>query len=95
LKEFYLVCYDISDERRLSRVAKIMEDYGTRVLYSIFECYITPKEFDKMKSAVEKEMDPLDDRVRYYKLCPTCRKPVIHLGYGKKAKPTNDDTMIL
>jgi len=32
-----IVAYDIADERRLARVAKIVKDYGVRVQKSIFE----------------------------------------------------------
>jgi len=95
MKQFFLVCYDISDEKRLRKVAKVMEDFGTRVLYSVFECYLTPAEFENMKRAVENIMDPLDDKVRYYKLCESCRKPVIHLGYGKFARVRDENNLIL
>ncbi len=95
MKEFYLVCYDISDERRLQRVAKVMEDYGTRVLYSVFECFLTPSEFEAMKKTVEAIMDELDDKVRYYKLCASCRRPFVHLGYGKFRRAENDDALVI
>lgn len=83
-KQNYLVCYDISDEKRLRRIAKVMEDYGIRVLYSVFECKLDEKEFSKMKAKIEILMDPLEDKVIYYKLCEKCAAPVVHIGYGKK-----------
>ena len=33
-----VVSYDVSDDRRRRKVAKIMEGYGYRVQYSVFEC---------------------------------------------------------
>ena len=32
-----LVAYDISDHKRLAKVARVCEDFGVRVQYSIFE----------------------------------------------------------
>ena len=95
MKNFFLVCYDISDERRLQKIAKTMEDFGTRVLYSVFECYLSSSEFETMKQKIEILMDPLDDKVRYYRLCNTCRRPIVHLGYGKLTSAKSDDTLII
>lgn len=95
MKKFFLVCYDISDEKRLQKIAKTMEDFGTRVLYSVFECYLGSSEFKTMKLKIETLIDPLDDKVRYYRLCDTCRKPIAHLGYGKFTSAKNDDTLII
>ena len=33
----YLVCYDIAAPKRLHKVAKICESYGSRVQFSVFE----------------------------------------------------------
>lgn len=95
MKNFYLVCYDISDPKRLHRIAKTMEDYGIRVLYSVFECLLTWKEFEEMRQKVETLMDPTEDKVRYYRLCPSCRRVYKHLGYGKRVKLQDDDTIII
>ncbi|NPA39645.1 MAG: CRISPR-associated endonuclease Cas2 [Thermodesulfobacteria bacterium] len=90
-KQNYLVCYDISDEKRLRKIAKIMEDYGIRVLYSVFECYLTQEDFLEMKEKVEAIMDWLEDKVIYYRLCERCASPIIHLGYGVKTKGLKQD----
>ncbi len=80
----YLVSYDISDPKRLQKVARIMEDFGVRVLYSVFECFLTPIQFETLRSTVEPLLDPLEDSVRYYVLCERCERNVEHMGYGKK-----------
>ncbi|MBX6423222.1 CRISPR-associated endonuclease Cas2 [Thermosulfurimonas sp. F29] len=94
-QNYYLVCYDIADEKRLRKVARIMEDFGIRVLYSVFECRLTPEEFAVMRQTVEEVIDALEDRVRYYRLCETCRRPVVHLGYGKHTRLPEGDHLIL
>lgn len=37
-----LVVYDIREQKRLTKVAKVMEGYGQLVQYSIFECRLEP-----------------------------------------------------
>lgn len=64
-----VVSYDISNDKRRRVIAKIMEGYGYRVQYSVFECDLTPKEIRKLKQALRpyvkaKEMDS----VRIYPL---------------------------
>ncbi|HOK77309.1 MAG TPA: CRISPR-associated endonuclease Cas2, partial [Verrucomicrobiota bacterium] len=42
-----LVAYDISDHKRLANIAKVCENYGVRVQYSVFECYLDEAEFSE------------------------------------------------
>ena len=79
-KQFIVASYDISDDARLRKVAKVMEDYGFRVLYSVFECYIERDIFEEMKRRVEKIIDPLEDSVIYYFLCEHCKRQIEHIG---------------
>lgn len=37
IRRKYLICYDISEHKRLYRTAKICESYGTRIQFSVFE----------------------------------------------------------
>ena len=49
-----LITYDISFEDpqgpvRLRRIAKLCQDYGVRVQFSVFECDISPDQWVKLK----------------------------------------------
>jgi len=92
---YYLVCYDIADEKRLRRIARLMEDFGVRVLYSVFECRLGWEEFQAMREAIEEILDPLEDKVCYYPLCERCIRSVVHLGYGKHKKLPDEEELIL
>jgi len=59
-----------------------MEDYGTRVLYSVFECNIDGPRFMEMKNTIEQIIDPMEDSVRYYFLCHKCITQVEYSGRG-------------
>ena len=69
---FVLVAYDIADNRRLQRVAKIMEDYGDRVQYSVFEMEVDRSTFRQMRQRTEDELEENEDGVKYFFLCDRC-----------------------
>ena len=46
---FVVVCYDIPDDKRRNRISEILEGFGERVQFSIFECDIKPENLKKMK----------------------------------------------
>jgi len=68
----YLVAYDICDSKRLHRVAKVCEDFGVRVQYSLFECRLEPDEFNRLWNAMLAEMDNDEDRAVAYPLDARC-----------------------
>ncbi|TLS67630.1 CRISPR-associated endonuclease Cas2 [Mariprofundus erugo] len=68
-----VVTYDVNTEtkegrRRLRRVAKICEDYGQRVQYSVFECSVEPMQMDAMLAALSDEINTELDSLRIYRL---------------------------
>jgi len=84
-----LVSYDVSTEdsqgaRRLRRVAKICEDYGQRVQYSLFECLVPPELWLRMKKNLESVINSKKDSLRYYYLGSNWKRKIEHVG----AKPS-------
>lgn len=86
---FVVVVYDIKNDRRRSRVAKTMEDYGTRVQYSVFECNINEKILDNMNNTLASVIDEKDDKIRVYRLCKKCLYSVQILGSGDITEDEN------
>lgn len=80
---FIVVSYDISDNKRRTRIAKTLEDYGARVQYSVFEVNLESKQVDKMRARLKKLIEESEDSVRFYTLCQACFKQVEVLGQGK------------
>ncbi|MCI0555223.1 MAG: CRISPR-associated endonuclease Cas2 [Anaerolineae bacterium] len=68
----HVIAYDISDDRRRTRLFKTLKRYGTAVQESVFECHLTADQFVKMRQAIEVVIDPRVDQVRYYDLCQQC-----------------------
>ncbi len=82
---FYLVCFDITDDRIRYRVVKVLKSYGYRVQKSVFECSgLTEEQFLKMRTSIETLIDHLDDSVRYYYLNRSCLEKFEFDGFGEK-----------
>ena len=73
-QRFWLAWYDVSDEKRLRRVAAVMERYGLRVQKSVFECWLTDAKLRELRSEMEALLDPEADSLRFYTACETCRE---------------------
>ena len=75
-----VVAYDISDHKRLARVAKVCEDYGVRVQYSVFECHLDEDEFTDFWLKLLDEIDEDADRMVAYKIDARCAKETLTAG---------------
>ena len=64
-----LICYDIADKKRLSKVAKSLEKVSIRIQKSIFY-YIeaTTQDIKEIVEILENTIDKEDDDVRIYKV---------------------------
>lgn len=77
-----LISYDIADEKRLRKVAILMEDYGTRVQRSVFECLIEERQVLQLIDKLVKVIEPSEDSTRIYRFCGACQERVQILGKG-------------
>lgn len=59
----YLIAYDIADPRRLQRVIKLMEGYGTRLQYSVFLCDLSRAELVTWRLGLDKLIELGEDSV--------------------------------
>ena len=84
---YYLVCYDIADERRLQKVAKTMLGFGERVQLSVFECELDERQYAQMLEDVQRIMAPDEDSLRSYVLCHRCRQARQAFGIARVTEP--------
>jgi CRISPR-associated protein Cas2 len=75
-----LVAYDIREPKRLSKIAKICQDFGVRIQYSVFECRLEADSFDRFWSKLNDTLDPDQDRITAYKVCATCARDIRDAG---------------
>jgi len=69
--ETWLILYDIRNEKRLRRIAKLMERYGERVQKSVFEAMCDEITIQKMRKQA-KEILEKEDSLIVIKLCGKC-----------------------
>jgi CRISPR-associated protein Cas2 len=69
---FLVVCYDIPDDKRRTKIGKVLEGFGSRVQKSVFECDLTSKQIERLRQKLGKIIKNPDDSLRYYYLCGQC-----------------------
>jgi CRISPR-associated protein Cas2 len=89
---FLVVSYDVVNDRRRLKVAKVLTDYGQRVQKSVFECDLDERRYLKMKQQLDRLIDHEEDSVRYYSICPRCRRALEVSGWGAVSE---DDEVII
>jgi len=79
---FYAISYDIRDDRRRLKVARVLKDFGQRVQLSVFEAHLEPQELVRLKKRLTAILDQAQDSVRLYPLCGACVPSIEVLGPG-------------
>ena len=71
MRNTYLVCYDICDDKRLRKVFKTLRDFGDHLQFSIFECQLTPIDLARCRAALSDIINHSQDQVLFVDLGPS------------------------
>ena len=77
---FIVVAYDVTSDRRRTRLHKQLKGFGTPVQYSVFECLLTEQQFRELRTAVRRTVQAQQDTVRYYRLCENCQDKIVAIN---------------
>ncbi|MGC8732418.1 MAG: CRISPR-associated endonuclease Cas2 [Halothiobacillaceae bacterium] len=88
-----LITYDVStsDEggrRRLRKVAGLCQDYAQRVQLSVFECWIDPAQWPRLRKSLIETIDVNTDSIRFYFLGDNWHNRIEHHGAKRGYNPT-------
>lgn len=83
---YVVVAYDIPDDRRRAKVAKVLEGYGERLQYSLFECRITGVQYVRLRETLRELVLADEDAVSFYFLCREDVAKIERLG-GRRPLP--------
>ena len=83
-KFFVVIAYDITDDKRRTRLAQTLLNYGNRVQYSVFEAYLFKWEIDEMRLQISRIIKHSEDSVRIYVLTKKSRKDIITIGVQRE-----------
>lgn len=86
-RQWVVVSYDIPDDKRRTKVMKIIEGYGRRAQYSVFECEVLPADLRQLEERLRDVIDDKEDDVRFYVLCQECLGKVHVLGKAVIHRP--------
>ncbi len=64
--KLYVVAYDISCDRRRRKVSELLEGYGKRAQYSVFECVISEKKLIELQKKLRRRIKADEDKIRFY-----------------------------
>ena len=96
---FVLVSYDVNTQdaegrKRLRTIAKICQNWGQRVQFSVFECLVDPAEWTGLRNRLVTTMDQEKDSLRFYHLGSNWVHKVDHHGTRAVFNP-EEDTLII
>jgi CRISPR-associated protein Cas2 len=83
-KTWHLLAYDIRDPKRLRKVAKCLEGYGTRIQYSIFRCRLDRAALEKLHWELNQIMESEDDLL-VMPICGSCASKVPRHSTGDQS----------
>jgi len=75
-KHWYLICYDIRDPKRWRKAYKLLQGYGESLQLSIFRCWLSQREREKLRWELEKIL-AAEDNLLLAGLCNRCVERVI------------------
>ncbi len=64
----YVVAYDIPCDKRRKKVSDLLEGYGKRVQYSVFECLLEQGKYKELCQRLKKRIKLAEDSIRFYPL---------------------------
>ena len=91
-----VIVFDVSADKRRYRVVKELLERCERVQKSVFEvAELNEAGYLRLRSRVERNVDPSTDSLRYYRLCAACSRRVEHFGTGPGILDVPEDFVII
>ena len=76
----YVIAYDIPDDKRRTKIHKVLLGFGKWTQYSLFECFLSRKDLILLRSKLAEHLVAREDSVRFYPLCASCLSKVETVG---------------
>ena len=80
----FVITYDITEDKNRTKVSKILEDYGHRVQYSVFESDIDKIEAKSLIDLLKTKINLEKDNIKFYFMCADCENKVKSIGKDKE-----------
>lgn len=90
IPQLWIIAYDSPSDRRRRRFAKLLEGYGQRLQWSVFECRLQRDELNQLLSRLGRSINPTEDRIRLWPVPESSARRVIQLGLAAPPPPEPD-----
>lgn len=91
-----LICYDIADDKRRTRVSNLLSGYGDRIQFSVFVVDISPARLVRLKSMTREKIDESEDSILFCDLGRVAELSDKNFSYlGQTRDITDNDVLIL
>lgn len=91
----YLVAYDITEPKRLRRVCRILEGFGTRLQYSVFWCDIETPTMLNLWNILLHFISEAEDKLAAYPIDARARAQAFRAGTPPDTDLGEDDFFII
>jgi CRISPR-associated protein Cas2 len=71
-----VVAYDISEDKRRSRVAAVLQAYGDRIQRSVFVATLDTQRLQEVRQRIGEIINPTTDSVYVFRQCAACWEAV-------------------
>lgn len=68
MSRFWVICYDIADNHRRGRVARLLLDHVERVQESVFEGWLSAAQQRDLEQRLAPLIEASEDSIRFYPL---------------------------
>ncbi len=82
----YLVCYDITDQKRWRRIYKTMKGYGAWLQLSVFQCRLNRQNLLRMTDTLTELMNADEDHVMIIDVGPAESVTIRVESFGRPFK---------
>ena len=79
----FIVCYDVSDDRKRNKLSKKLKAFGIRTQYSLFEVEATKQTILKLLTEVETVLDEVD---KFFVYPIENERNIIRMGVAETGK---------
>jgi CRISPR-associated protein Cas2 len=77
---YVVVTYDVPEDKRRTKIHKILKSYGQWMQFSVFECNLDEAQYARLRARLDKAINPQMDSIRFYFLCACCQGKVERIG---------------
>ncbi|WP_312714762.1 CRISPR-associated endonuclease Cas2 [Corynebacterium flavescens] len=91
-----LICYDVTNDKRRTRLAKLLSSYGDRIQYSVFVTDISPARLLRLKDEAKAKIDSAEDSILFCDLGRVSELSEKKFSYlGQTREVSDNDVLIL